>query len=214
MAIGMLRDDLLSLPGVESAEFDGDPVRPTGIRVGLSRGVDPAGVGAEVHRVLAQHGLRPDDPSSPTRSTPLFAEAPDRAVSASSPETEIHQAVVVGASTDGVLLPGTGLESVSVSEGRDGIVVTAVGGATSASVRAASSSTPAIDQAVVAAVAELVATGTVPLVVSVDERRLGGTTVVTVVLEESGARRVGSAVVEAGRSYALGRAVWAGLASR
>ncbi len=103
---------------------------------------------------------------------------------------------------------------MSVSEGRDGVVVTAVGDVMSASVRAAGSSTPAIDQAVVAAVCELASTETVPLVGSVDERDLAGTAVVTVVIEESGERLAGSAVVEAGRSYALGRAVWAALSSR
>lgn len=214
MAIGMLRDDLLSLPGVESAELEGDPITPSGIRVGLSRGVDPATVGAEVHRVLAQYSLRPDDSSPPTRSTPPAGRAAVPLAPAPSREPGIREATVAAASTDGLPLQVAGLQSVSVSEGREGVVVTAAGDTASASVRAAGSSTPAIDQAVVAAVCELAATETVPFVRSVDERDLGGTAVVTVVIEEGGDRLVGSAVVEAGRSYALGRAVWAALSSR
>ena len=42
MAVGMLRDDLLSVPGVESAQLDGDAIAPTGVRVHLAPGVDAA----------------------------------------------------------------------------------------------------------------------------------------------------------------------------
>ena len=58
MAVGMLRDDLLSLPGVESALLDGDAMAPTGVHVHLAPDVDAAAVGDEIKRVLSLHGLR------------------------------------------------------------------------------------------------------------------------------------------------------------
>ena len=45
VGVGTLRDDLLSVPGVEQAEIDGDSVAPAGVRVRLSPGVDPAAAG-------------------------------------------------------------------------------------------------------------------------------------------------------------------------
>ena len=45
-------------------------------------------------------------------------------------------------------------------------------------------------------------------------RDTGGTSVVTVVIDEAGDRLVGSSIVEGGRAYAVGRAVWAALFSR
>lgn len=110
--------------------------------------------------------------------------------------------------------PSGGLTSVSVSEGRDGVIVEAVAGERAASIRAAGSGNPALDQAVVSAVAEVVGTRSVPLIRSVDVRDLDGTPVVTVMVAESGDQLVGSAVVEGGRAYAVGRAAWAALSSR
>jgi hypothetical protein len=103
---------------------------------------------------------------------------------------------------------------VSVTEGRDGIMVTAANLSSEAAALAAGPSEPAVDQAVVAAVAELVGVMSLPLIRSIDERDLAGTPVVTIVLEEGGRRLVGSAVVEGGRAYAVGRAVWTALSSR
>ena len=67
MGVGTLRDDLLSLPGVEQAEIDGDSVTPAGVRVRLSPGVDPAAIGDEIRRVLALHGLRQEIDAAPDR---------------------------------------------------------------------------------------------------------------------------------------------------
>ncbi len=190
MAVGMLRDDLLSVPGVESAQLDGDEMAPTGVRVHLVAGVDPGAVGDDVQRVLLLHGLRsevgggtvipgPDDP-------------PD----------------IGRVSTDAMLT------SLRVTEGRDGVVVEAVAGDVAVSVRAAGAAGPAFDQAVVSAVSELAGATSIPLVRSVDVRDIGGTSVVTVVIDEAGDRLVGSAIVEGGRAYAVGRAVWAALFTR
>ena len=205
MANGVLRDDLLSLSGVEHAELDGDPSAPAGIRVRVRQGVDASAVAGEVRRVLAQHGLRPENaarvesPPSPDRNEEPSIEPPP----ADAGHVSTAEAVAA-----------VGLLAVGISEGVDGVTVTAAGPAGDVSVRAAGWSIPAIDQAIVVAVAELAGAATAPLICSVDERDLDGTSVVTVVIEESGVREVGSAVVRSGRAYAVGRAVWAALSSR
>lgn len=194
MAVGMLRDDLLSLPGVESAQLDGDSMAPTGVRVHLAPGVDAAVVGDEVQRVLSLHGLRSEVGEGATARAP--APVPDEV------------AVVVQPSV------GSALTSVRVTEGRDGVFVEALADGVTVSVRAAGSAGPAFDQAVVSAVAELAGATTSPLVRSVDLRDVGGTSVVTVVIDEAGDALVGSSIVNGGRAYAVGRAVWAAMSSR
>ncbi|MFV9672264.1 MAG: hypothetical protein ACNYZH_03475, partial [Acidimicrobiia bacterium] len=67
---------------------------------------------------------------------------------------------------------------------------------------------------VVSAVAQLAGATSTPLIRSVDVRDIGGTSVVTVVIDEAGDRLVGSAIVEGGRAYAVGRAVWTALFTR
>jgi len=213
VAVGALSDDLLRLPGVEHAELDGDPATPAGIRVRVADGVDAAAVADEVRRVLAQHGLRPDigdasDASPPGSDTHELVPGPPQDTPDDAPPDPIADVPVV------VLMAGNGPISVGITEGIDTIVVTATGPAGHASVPASGPSAVAVDQAVTEAVAELAGTATRPRICSIDERELGGISVVTVVIEESGARLVGSAVVRSGRTYAVGRAVWAALSSR
>ena len=190
MAIGMLRDDLLSVPGVESAQIDGDTMAPSGVRVHLAPGADAGEVGDEVQRVLSLHGLRSEVDGDATADAPV------------EPVTPIHAAVT------------SMLSSVRVTEGRDGVVVEAIADDTTVSVRAAGAAGPAFDQAVVSAVAELAGATSSPLIRSVDVRDIGGTSVATIVIDEAGDRLVGSAIVEGGRAYAVGRAVWAALSTR
>ena len=213
MGVGTLRDDLLSLPGVEQAEIDGDSVAPAGVRVRLSPSVDPAVVGDEIRRVLALHGLRQgiDVAPDPVRSEVVSASEPETAEPLDpddEPRDREREVPETPALTD------EGLEFVSVTEGRDGIMVTAVSPSDEVTAFTAGSSESAIDQAVVSAVAELAGAASLPLICSLDERDLAGTPVVTIVLEESGRRLVGSAVVEGGRAYAVGRAVWTALSAR
>lgn len=192
MAVGMLRDDLLSLPGVESAQLDGDAMAPTGVRVHLAPGVDAGVVGDEVQRVLSLHGLRSEVGEGVIPPAP----APDEV------------AVVVQTSVR------SALTSVRVTEGRDGVFVEALADGVTVSVRAAGAAGPAFDQAVVSAVAELAGATTSPLIRSVDLRDVGGTSVVTVVIDEAGDALVGSSIMDGGRAYAVGRAVWAAMSSR
>lgn len=189
MAVGMLRDDLLNVRGVESAHLDGDETAPTGVRVHLAAGVDTDAVGDEVKRVLLLHGLRSEVGEDAAVPVPVAPVVSDR----SSDPT---------------------LTFVRVTEGRDGVTVEAAAGDATVSVRAAGASGPAFDQAVVWAVSELAGATSMPLVRSVDVRDIGGVSVVTVVIDEAGERLVGSAIVEGGRAYAVGRAVWTALFAR
>jgi len=190
VAVGMLQDDLLSVPGVESAQLDGDTMAPSGVRVHLAPGADPGAVGDEVQRVLSLHGLRSEVGGDGTDHVSL------------EPEASVHDVAT------------SMLSSVRVTEGRDGVVVDAIADDVTVSVRAAGAAGPAFDQAVVSAVAELAGATSNPLVRSVDVRDIGGTSVATVVIDEDGDRLVGSAIVEGGRAYAVGRAVWAALSAR
>lgn len=190
MVVGTLRDDLLSVSGVESAQLDGGEMTPTGVRVHVAAGADAGVVGDEVQRVLMHHGLRSEVGEDATTPLPI------------DPSTV----------SDGSTAPT--LTFVRVTEGRDGVTIEAAAGDAAVSVRAAGASGPAFDQAVVSAVSELAGATSIPLVRSVDVRDIGGVSVVTVVIDEAGDRLVGSAIVEGGRAYAVGRAVWTALSAR
>ncbi len=225
MATGVLRDELLSLPGVERADLDGAGPSPTGIRVRLGAGVDPILVGEQVRRVLAAHGLRSevvggsaDVVQLPTESAAVTIDDTDPIPVVSDPPTTaaappVHRDDRAPAVSEVPSDVGTALDAVAVVEGREGTTITVSGSGGAASVRAASASRPAVDQAVVSAVARL-AGGAPPLIRSIDERDIGDTTVATVVVDAGGERLVGSAVVGGGWSYALGRAAWAAFLSR
>jgi hypothetical protein len=65
---------------------------------------------------------------------------------------------------------------------------------------------------VVAVVSELLGVDA-PQIGAIEERELGGANVTTIVLEQvDGARVAGSAVVEGGVPFAVGKAVWSALA--
>ena len=166
VGVGMLRDDLLGLPGVEQAEIDGDSATPAGVRIRLSPGVDPAVIGDEVRRVLSLHGLRQEIDSAALPPNPEGSSLSGRET-----EKSFEAGVEVGGSQPGasdlVIGIAGGLESVSVIEGHGGIAVTAVGPSAEATARAAGVSGPAIDQAVVSAVADLA--GEVSDAVQLDE---------------------------------------------
>ena len=213
MGVGTLRDDLLSLPGVEQAEIDGDSATPAGVRVRLSPGVEPAAIGEEIRRVLSMHGLRQEN--DVVSAAEQSAASMPRESGVAEPLDDgggVREREPEGAQPAAPI--GEGLEWVSVTEGRDGITVAAGNRSTEVSAHTAGPSTPAIDQAVVSVVAELAGAGSLTLVRSLDERELAGTPVVTIVIEEGGRQRVGSAVVEGGRAYAVGRAVWTALSAR
>ena len=58
MAAESLRDELMGIPGVIAADFEGNAENPDGVKVRLDAGVDVEAVGEEIQRVLTEHGLR------------------------------------------------------------------------------------------------------------------------------------------------------------
>lgn len=107
-----------------------------------------------------------------------------------------------------------GLESVAVEEGRMGVVVRVTSSSGTVVDRPAVGVSSGIDEAITAAVASLFGTDPAPVLLSVTESEIAGTAMVTIVLEAGrGVRLVGSAVLEGGRAYAVGRAAWAALSS-
>ncbi len=80
-----LREQLLAIEGIATADLDGDHENPAGVRVRLAPGADADAVGREVQRVLAEHGMRshmtettPREPAA-RRQQPDEASVPDEA---------------------------------------------------------------------------------------------------------------------------------------
>ena len=111
---------------------------------------------------------------------------------------------------------GTGgiarIASVAVEEGREGIVVTVTASDGTEVRQPAASSEGGVESAVVRATAKL-AFPSAPeaIVIDVEDRRVEGVDIVMIVLDVNGAVQAGSAVVGAGRAFALARATWAAL---
>lgn len=281
---GSLRDDLLSIPGVEGAEVEGSPDKPAGLRIRIAEGADQRAVGSAIRRVLTSHGLgtdtklpgepetRDDDPEA----GPHVVEVPDDAAGDASPEAEPE--IATGATavavadepggtedmdettvddtpaedsepiidlTDGALdaedasggegesapqpvepvhqppptPPVAGhdvrvarLASVAVEEGRDGITVSVATTSGERVRQAAASTEGGVEAAVVRATTRLaLPDAPEPSVVDIDDRRVEGVDIVMIVLDVDGVMHAGSAVVAAGRAFALGRATWAAL---
>jgi hypothetical protein len=104
------------------------------------------------------------------------------------------------------------IASVAVEEGREGIVVTVVASDGTEVRQPAASSEGGVESAVVRATAKL-AFPEAPeaIVIDVEDRRVEGVDIVMIVLDVNGAVQAGSAVVGAGRAFALARATWAAL---
>lgn len=285
---GSLRDDLLSIPGVEGADIEGSPDKPAGLRIRIAEGADQHAVGGAIRRVLTSHGLGTDTKlpgesdvaSGPEAEPPAEAGAEAEEMRAPAavavadeaygepsgadtgtasvdltdaeagegPGTPIvdltDQGDVVGAtepesSPEPLAPPAEGsrsadeesttrppngsrrefqdtsvprLESVAVEEGRDGIVVS-VSTTSGDRVRQAAASTEGgVESAVVRATARLARPHAPEAsVVDIEDRRVEGVDIVMIVLDVDGTMHAGSAVVAAGRSFALGRATWAAL---
>jgi outer membrane biosynthesis protein TonB len=105
------------------------------------------------------------------------------------------------------------IESVSLAEGRSGVVVTLGASDGSEVSQVASSSEGGVETAVVKAAAKLFDPNSPdPIVVEIEDRRVEGVDIVMIVLDVDGELVAGSAIVAAGRAFALGRATWAALA--
>lgn len=105
------------------------------------------------------------------------------------------------------------IDSVSVAEGRGGVVVTIGASDGTEMSQVASSSEGGVEAAVVKAAAKLANPASPdPIVIEVEDRRVEGVDIVMIVLDLDGELTTGSAIVAAGRPFALGRAAWAALA--
>lgn len=104
------------------------------------------------------------------------------------------------------------IASVAVEEGREGIVVTVMASDGTEVRQPAASSEGGVESAVVRATAKLAFPGAPEaIVIDVEDRRVEGVDIVMIVLDVNGAVQAGSAVVGAGRAFALARATWAAL---
>jgi hypothetical protein len=189
----LLRDQLQSLPGVESAVIEGDALTPEGVRVRLAAGVDATAVGEAVQRVLAAHGLR----SEMARPQPSITVELDPASSMATPAIRVERRET--------------LATVSVVEGRSGITVRVETTRGRSTDRPAAATGRRLEEAVVGAVAELAGVRPNPVLLAIDDRDVEGTQVLTVVVDDGRQRHAGSSVVEAGRPFAVGQATWTAL---
>ncbi len=195
MTADLLRDELLRVPGVESAAIEGDSLTPQGVRVRLSAGVDATAVGVEVQRVLAAHGLRSE------------MAKPDKPVSVQTLPELIPRSATPRRQVDEVL------SKVAIVEGNDGIMVRAETDAGRVADRAAAAGGGRLDEAVVGAVSELAGVEPTPIILAIDDRDFDGISVVSIVVEAGRDRLAGSSVVDGGRPFALGKATWMALRS-
>jgi len=105
------------------------------------------------------------------------------------------------------------IDSIAVAEGRSGIIISVTASDGTETSVAASSTEGGVEQAVVKATAQLFDPDSPdPIVIEIEDRRVDAVDIVMVVLDADGTLVTGSAVVSAGRAFALGRATWAALA--
>jgi hypothetical protein len=106
------------------------------------------------------------------------------------------------------------MESVSVEEGRDGILVTVASSDGETVAQMASSSEGGLESAIVKATSRLaLPEAPDPVIVEIEERRFEGVDIVMLVLDTDGRITAGSSVVVSGRPFAIGRAAWSALTS-
>jgi hypothetical protein len=106
------------------------------------------------------------------------------------------------------------LESVAVEETPDGISVSVTSTASRVAVRTLQSSAWGMDEAVVAAVAELTDHPQI-ILTDVEEHMLSGQTVITVLLDLGEDRySSGAAIQLGGRAFAVARAAWIAVTSQ
>ncbi|MDA2979571.1 MAG: hypothetical protein O3B42_07420 [Actinomycetota bacterium] len=160
-------------------------------------------------------------------ATPVATSAPlaDDAVEASDETLDAFESIVdltqhqlpeheAGSqkSTDTAAHSLARIEKVSVEEGRSGILVSVVSTDGRIQTEFATSSEGGVERAVVVASARIASPGSpTPIVIEIDERRVDGVDIIMIVLDMDGVIAAGSAVVGAGRAFALGRATWAAI---
>jgi len=220
-----LRTAILAIPGIVGADFDGEADVPAGVRVQLATGADATSVSEHVRRVLADHGMRPQlgeldsapaehdsvPPPPPGYEQPARSEeGPLPAESGAAPVAPpIAVSVPTGPIAHTVPSPGPPRPNLRILD-LVGIQETALSTSTVATVdgRTAVRVVDARGLDVAIAEAVLEAAGFEDLLtLSVQRHTEAGSTVVTVLVEDSDKRRaVGSEVGGPGSVYAVGRA--------
>ncbi len=206
-----LQEELLAVPGIAGAEVESDS-GVAGVRVQLAVGADPDAVGSAVRRILTQHGMRPvgaDGAEQEAERPPPPPGAPGSVVSF--PLVGEHARREPAPEADSM---AAYLESVTVEEAPDGIVVSVRSTASRIAVRTLQSSGAGMDEAVVAAVAELTDHPQIVLA-DVEEHLLSGQAVITVLLDLGEDRySSGAAIQLGGRAFAVARAAWIAVMSQ
>lgn len=210
-----LQRALSAIEGVERTEVELSENDPLRIRVGLARGADRIAVAEAVQRLLEAHGLRsrvapdrrqpspgapPAPPADSRRPTPTPGPAP------TPPEVVLEQP---GPMSQPGGLPG--IEVVTVSETVEGVVVTVIADGGRTAIRRARRSEQALQEAIVAAVEELIDPQASPAGLRAVEHS-EAFPAMTVYLEASDGRiKAGAALVAASHAFAFAQAVWAAL---
>ena len=231
-----LRDLLLAVDGVAEATVDGNDDAPGGVRIVLAADADADRVGREVREILATYGIRarvagaepvgqaradqpPPPPGAPGEVVELHGLGGRNrgGVAAAAAAPAMADPVSVEMSTESArrrtpVVTGAILDSLTVEETRDGVLVTAAAADGRTASRRARWTEGGVNEAVVAAVADLAGWEGPPLLLSAAETDVAGSTVVTLLVERVDGKRVaGAAIVETGTAYAVARAAWQAL---
>lgn len=201
-----LRRELLEVAGVADAEVDDRDGGPSGVKVRLSPDADASHVADNVQRILAAHGISSQvAPAAPLDGPP---PPPGAAAVVSLADFDEEDGRRRGPSR---VMPRTVLAGVAVEETPQGVAVVAQSSDGRSASRRARGTQHGLAEAVVAVVSELLGVDT-PQIEAIEERELGGANVTTIVLEQvDGGRVAGSAVVEGGVPFAVGKAAWSAL---
>jgi hypothetical protein len=231
-----IHEELLSIPGIAGAEFEGDPSTPDGVRIQLAPGADPDAIGLEVKRVLAGHGMRsqmtapavaprvPPPPPEPRTVVNLadfdpsivavedaLPEPGDDTGSADDPSVEAGSADHPADGMDRDPAPMSSavpiLGDVVITQRGGGVTVSVAAGDRVAT-RPAVASEEGIDNALLEAVCEVLGVAPVPMLISVAAEDLSGSAAVSVLVDDGTARHAGSAVDRGNRAWAVARAFW------
>jgi hypothetical protein len=201
-----LHDAVLAVAGIAATEIEPRPGGGPFVRVWLDGARNEADVAGDVRRVLAEAGYgtrgvdRPQSAQEEAEVRPPRRPGLGRGLEALIPPAEPEPA------TKGPRR----LRLVAVEETTAGTKVRAVDGG-GVDVMVAAPPGADVNAAVVAAVASLLGVAA-PQLDAVEVRDMGATMVMIVVITDpSGRRASGSAIVEAGMPFTLGRAVWSAI---
>lgn len=213
MSTDELRAALLGVPGIASAEVTERPGDTPIVRLWLDGSRPGDVVQHDVDGVIAGEGFRrKDEPVEPAadvtegkrmglgRGLETLIPVAERSAS----PAQLQEVAVMEATALGVQLA-----KVAIEESAAGVLVRvedSAGGNWAAEVGDGDS---ALQDSVISAVAGLFGIAGGARLVAIDERLVGDTQVVSVLLERSSGRRyAGAAVVEGGRPFTIGRAAY------